>query len=163
MDSSHFLAQWLRTLPVTSSPYKGSTVHDRLHDQLIMPKRPFDPESLPIPESKHARQERSLRDLIPPHKLSHVNQDLQVIPIGDESDSTLHEIYRTIRGFVGFIENDELETLGRSLVTKDAFYTNARMQQAHFFSLVTAAAAEKATDDDVLALINSSMYTFIRG
>ena len=137
-----------------------------------MTKRPFDPESLPIPESKHARQERSLRDFILPSSLSHINQNLRDIPIGDGpelsdsilKDSTLNKIYRIICGLVATLEKEELETLGLvSLVTKDAFYTNVRMQQTHFFSLVTAAATEEVNDDDVLALVHSSTCTFIRG
>lgn len=122
-----------------------------------MMKRPLDPES-PVSESKHTRQEQSLlRDLIPLHKLSHISQDLQAVPTSDKSNLALNTIYATM---VGYLE-DDLKTLSLSLVNKDAFYTNAQLKKAHFFSLVTATAAKRATNDDVLALINSGMCTFI--
>ena len=133
-----------------------------------MTKRPSDSDALPVPKSKHARQEiwTLSSDLIPPHKLLRIIEDLRVIETGDESlqlDVNVNKIFTTIRGHVMSIEDEILDKLGLVLVEKDKFRANVQKQRECFVSLVRAVVAEKAKDDDVLALVNDRMYTFIPG
>jgi hypothetical protein len=134
-----------------------------------MTKRPSNSDTLPIPESKHARQEiwTISSHLIPPHKLLRINEDLRGIETDDESlklNVNLRKIFTTIRGHVQMsIEDESLDKLGLVLVEKDVFRANAQRQGERFVSLVRAAAAENVNYDDVLALVNDRMYTFIPG
>lgn len=131
-----------------------------------MLKRPSDSDSDALKKPRHARQEiwTLSSDLIPPHKLLRINEDLRAIETNDESlNLNLNKIFITIRGHVMSIEDESLEKLGLVLVEKDVFLANVQRRGERFFPLVRAAAAEKVKDDDVLALVNDRMYTFIPG
>jgi hypothetical protein len=159
-----FLLELEQCMPAARKrPAKGSTVYD----QLIMTKRPSDSDALPIPGSKHARQELPPFSNLPTRKLFHIIQDLQAelnpAMTDAELEGKLEAIHTTVLGSAVIHMQKELDGLGLRFVDVELFKENVKTQRVRFYSLVRAVAMEEAKGDDVLAVINDSMYTFISG